>query len=214
MSRLAKPSVHREDEKRSKHISRRPQQKPKPAPPNPTSRQKGGHASNGDEAERGTMIPSNPRRGWISAAGRVFTRLDAVAYFTLVLAMFTGVQIWAFVSSERAFISVEPADPRAKISASDNPIVLRVIIRNGGRSTAMTVEYDVDGKLLPGDLPPIPVYVGIHQGVVGPVLPGGFRYATERPLFVDGPGKGKPAVLGSGIVTAINPAYPVDADTR
>jgi hypothetical protein len=111
------------------------------------------------------MWPKTPVKHWYSDLLVVFTLL--LALFTLILAVFTGVQVLAFVESERAELSVSGAN------ILDENGVLSVVfeITNSGKSTAKNghVGYYVRRQ----NLPPVPDYNNPLVMAFAPMVPGG-----------------------------------------
>jgi hypothetical protein len=139
----------------------------------------------------------------IGAAGSVVRRLDAVAYFTLVLAVFTGVQVWAFVKSERGFVTVEIADQKSKLEPTGQ---LRMVlsINNGGKSTVVLDDSLAYGTLTPGNLSIDPDYSTESPIVSGPIVPGQSRFSMEIPTYTYGPNKGKFVAFDQKVIDGIN----------
>jgi len=120
-----------------------------------------------------------------------------------VLAVFTGIQVWAFIASERAGITVEVADQAAKVASDNKPFVIRLTVKNGGHSTAMISEFSANGKFVADRLPNDPVYYRGARGAIGPILPNESAFASERPFFMEGPGKGSPVVITPELIEQI-----------
>jgi len=83
---------------------------------------------------------------------KLIPALDAVAVFTFILAIFTGVQVLAFISSERAFVAVTLATANEKLVSSTDPVVLHFVLQNSGKSTAMVSDFNATGLIGPNPL--------------------------------------------------------------
>ncbi len=93
-----------------------------------------------------------------------------VALFTVVLSGVGALQFWAFVQSERAFLSVSGFEIVGGLPhVGDTTVRLSVEFRNGGRSTAFPKLAQMNMRL--GPLPPKREYAKEPQFVVPPILP-------------------------------------------
>jgi hypothetical protein len=122
-------------------------------------------------------IPTRqPRRrfGW---------RLDAVAAFTGLLTIVTGTQVWAFIQSERASVTVVAIGPNTPIK-SNQPLVFGLIMRNGGKSTADIVDGNVTLNFGPNKLPEKPRYIPGNVTIEGQIISGTDFHSTFRPHVV------------------------------
>jgi hypothetical protein len=104
--------------------------------------------------------------------GRLRCFCNPIAVFTAVLCLVGGLQAWAFIQSERAFVfptHVEFASPLAV--AEIQPILLSLDMRNSGRSAAQISKMIV---AVTHQLPPTPNYDNaIDRSVVAfPPIPG------------------------------------------
>ena len=123
---------------------------------------------------------------------------DAVAAFTGLLTFVTGVQVWAFIQSERAFISPASMTFRPPV-APEKIAVFDMKIGNSGNSTANIKHhvYNV-AEALPetpaypdwGDITLSPVVGGgsiQFQIKVGPIPDGAFKFLSgNAPFFIYG----------------------------
>jgi hypothetical protein len=66
-----------------------------------------------------------------------------VALFTCLLVIVGGLQTCAFVQSERASLGVSAIGLTTQTLVPDQPITIRIGMRNGGRSTAEIVDANV-----------------------------------------------------------------------
>jgi hypothetical protein len=165
----------------------------------PTMQPHSGHS--GDSANAKPK-PSNPRRGKLwNIVVKLIPALDAVAVFTFILAIFTGVQVLVFISSERAFISVSFATAAEKLAASTDPVFLHFVLQNSGKSTAVITDANVTGSIGNQDLPASPHYQPEHTTTSGPVIAGGARLINQRPHIDQ---TGKPLIITTEILNEIN----------
>lgn len=109
--------------------------------------------------------------------GSTFRHPDRVARFTFLVSVFTGclffaalVQGWAFIQSERAFVSPSAMNFTPP-TQSDQSALFNVKIVNSGRSTA-NIKHHL--YAIAAALPPDPVYPVMKDSVLSPVVPGGF----------------------------------------
>jgi hypothetical protein len=134
----------------------------------------------------------------------------AVGVFTMVLALVAVLQCWAFVQSERAFLSVvglsiggvDGGLPKA--SEPHTRVVLQV--RNGGRNTAFVDRFRLNAAYGPmGPLPQEPVYkdepqFGVPRPIPGdttiPVTDGVTKTFTSDEIDGYRTGKGRFALYG------------------
>jgi len=114
------------------------------------------------------------------------------------------VQVLVFVKSERSFVTVGIVNEQAKLQPSNGPIAIRLIVRNGGKSTAIISDAVAYGKFIPGPLPYIPDYPAQYTVVSGPILPGGSIFASERPSYIDGEYKGKNVIFDQASINAVD----------
>jgi hypothetical protein len=120
-----------------------------------------------------------------------------LALFTAVLAVSTGLQVWAFVQSERASIAPVAAgiDP---VKITTGPIVVYVQIKNSGKDTALIQESIPNYKIL-DRLPKFPNY-GVVARVSRAILLPGQTLSTGGIAKVDG----KPVMVTEDDVRSIN----------
>ena len=102
-----------------------------------------------------------------------------LAIFTFTLAVIAAVQVWAFVQSERAFVSAASVKFISGLE-SNHPIEVAVEFRNSGKSTAFVKDAIFSWRAgeAKKDLPPIPEYVAGAYGTPGPLVSG--ANATAR----------------------------------
>ena len=108
---------------------------------------------------------------------------EPVALFTAVLTVFTGVlmlvgalQTWAFVVSERAFLTVTNFTLNI---APDTPLTAVFVIKNTGKSVGSIIDFNTAFST---SLPPKPNYVIPLSGTyIGPILPGADNNQIYRP---------------------------------
>jgi hypothetical protein len=127
--------------------------------------------------------------------------LDAVAVFTFILAIFTGVQVLAFISSERAFVAVTLATINEKLASSTDPVVLHFVLQNSGKSTAMVSDFNATSSISPNPLSLTPQYEPAHSSISGPIIAGGAHFGTQKPHVK---GSEAPFVLSPEMLGAIN----------
>lgn len=97
-----------------------------------------------------------------------------VGLFTVVLAVVSGLQWWAFITSERAFVYEWVTLPSVGLVANKQ-LVLTINTFNGSRTPAFISEGNVTYLFLKKDVPlPVePPYVdGAENAIVGPILGG------------------------------------------
>jgi hypothetical protein len=99
---------------------------------------------------------------------------EPVALFTAVLALFTivltvvgGIQAWAFIASERAFVSITSPDLSRIATAPDQPFEIPLVAVDSGRSTARVTAFNVT---LMTSLPAKPQYVPISHFSIKPLM--------------------------------------------
>lgn len=127
--------------------------------------------------------------GWRPRPIRWWGSLVPIDKFTFVVAFFTGllfiatsIQVWAFIQSERAFISLDSVTIN-KLEAG-KPLVIQIVVKNSGKSTATTavVFYNSDIQL------PLHRKYGPNKAELPPVISGGtitFRFFNPDPLTED-----------------------------
>jgi hypothetical protein len=108
---------------------------------------------------------------------------EPVALFTAVLTLFTGIlmlvgalQTWAFVASERAFLTVGNF---TLTIAPDAPLAPVFLIKNTGKSVGSIVDFNI---AFSKSLAPKPNYATPLSGMyIGPILPGVDNPQIYRP---------------------------------
>jgi hypothetical protein len=118
-----------------------------------------------------------------------FTGLRTLEVFTLILAVAAGIQAWAFIQSERAFLSIETMQIAGNQIRDGNPIVLSIQIRNSGRSTSFIMDTIFRVDIRPDDLPLIPYYARGGNIIRGPVPAQSGYNATMIPRNQDQSGR-------------------------
>jgi hypothetical protein len=124
-------------------------------------------------------------------------RWNWVAAFTGLLFVATCTQAWAFIASERAFVSTSgPTTVPIRGLSTTQPLNFEINVRNDGRSTAVIMHSAISILLLATPLPSPPQYVGadIYRG---PLVAGGVTKATTRGFGVP------PVILSPDQVTDI-----------
>jgi hypothetical protein len=108
---------------------------------------------------------------------------EPVALFTAVLTVFTGVlmlvgalQTWAFVVSERAFLTVGNFTMSI---APDVPLAVIFALKNTGKSVGSIIDFNI---AFSNSLAPKPDYAVPLSGLyIGPILPGADNPQIYRP---------------------------------
>jgi hypothetical protein len=98
--------------------------------------------------------------------------------FTAILALFAGVQAWAFIQSERAFVA--PAEANFlnwPLVPRENPLIMYIEMRNSGKSTATIEELSVS---ITHELPETPQYYEAQKVAFAPIVPGGSSWRSLR----------------------------------
>jgi hypothetical protein len=105
-------------------------------------------------------------------------RLNPVAAFTAVLCLIGGFQVWAFIQSERAFLSISAANILS--TGNDSPLIIGFELSNGGRSVA-TGHINFYSRMR--SLPSTPDYSNPLIMAYSPVVAGGIdRPSINVPL--------------------------------
>src|ERR1700732_2245453 len=91
-------------------------------------------------------------------------RLSAIDIFTGLLAVTTAIQAWAFIQSEKSFLSVRFAPIGLE---AGKPIEIGLTIHNSGRSEAI-VEKFITNLKLNQTLPQIPNYWPNTEPITAP----------------------------------------------
>jgi hypothetical protein len=122
---------------------------------------------------------------WILSPVRWFRNLSPTDKFTFWVAAFTGVlaiatsfQVWAFIQSERAVLTVDYALEGQRLTA-DRPIGLFFSIQNSGKSLATITNFNVTLRII-DKLPEAPKYITLLGFALGPIPPAGIGKATYR----------------------------------
>lgn len=124
--------------------------------------------------------PSRQRGFWGHLVDEPVALFTAVlAFFTVVLTIVGGIQAWAFIASERAFVSIVSPDISRIADPPDEPFAMPLIAVDSGRSTARVTAFNVT---LTTSLPPKPEYVPITRFSITPLMvniPQGLIYRSS-----------------------------------
>jgi hypothetical protein len=118
---------------------------------------------------QGSGIPPPTPHRWYSDPIALFTGF--VAVFTLILAIFTGVQVWAYMQSERAYLVAEDLKfVHGVPSTAGDGLSLDLTLRNVGRHIATITGGNVSPVIhvQGGKLPSIPEYFPISASSYHP----------------------------------------------
>jgi hypothetical protein len=121
-----------------------------------------------------------------------------IEVFTAVLALSTCIQVWAFIQSERSFVSITGMSIEGGKITTGKPLSLSIELRNSGRTSAFIEASNVSVSIAKTGMPPNPQYLEGHSVLKGPVVAGGIKTATtitkandgENDLFLDDEVKG------------------------
>jgi hypothetical protein len=91
-----------------------------------------------------------------------------LALFILVLTLVGGIQAWAFIASERAFVSVSSVDFSQVGNSPDQPFEIPVTAVNSGRSTARVTGFNI--TVIMNSLPSKPQYIPISYFSIKPLM--------------------------------------------
>jgi hypothetical protein len=80
---------------------------------------------------------------WFSSLARADKFTFVVAIFTVVLALATCIQVWAFIQSERAFLVVDKLRFLSGEPSTDGPFPLILTMQNPGRNVATVKEMKI-----------------------------------------------------------------------
>lgn len=134
-------------------------------------------------AEAAMIFPSlnwwpHPIR-WFRSLARADKFTLWLALFTALLTFITAVQVWAFIQSERAFLTVAAPQFTGGFAANKE-LTLIIDVKNSGRSTGFIDKFNTTLKFYPRDkpLPDVPEYEKEQAEIPGPVLPG-----SDSPLI-------------------------------
>jgi hypothetical protein len=112
--------------------------------------------------------PSRRRGFWGHLVDEPVALFTAVlALFTIVLTIVSGIQAWAFIASERAFVSIVSPDISRIADPPDEPFAMPLIALDSGRSTARVTAFNVT---LVNSLPATPQYVPITSFSITPLM--------------------------------------------
>jgi hypothetical protein len=92
---------------------------------------------------------------------------EPINLFTAALAIVAALQAWAFIASERAFVSVVSPDLSQVGNSPDQPIQIPLTVVDSGRSTAIVTGFNVT---LMTSLPEKPQYVPISHFSIKPLM--------------------------------------------
>jgi hypothetical protein len=92
-----------------------------------------------------------------------------IAIFTAILMLISGIQVWAFVQSERAFVYPwTTLSPTALIA--DKQAIVTMNVQNSGHSGASIIDVNLTYFFSKDPLPEEPAYIeGAQNAVVGPI---------------------------------------------
>jgi hypothetical protein len=136
----------------------------------------------------------------IGSRAREWLFRDAITLFTLVLMIFTGIQVWAFVASERAFVGLTGIGSTTLVPLI--PVVLNIRIRNAGRGVAFVIDSNTTLWLRDAPLPTTPEYNRQNANSrLNGSLPAGSDYNAKFWPFSDG---GVPFTFTQQQIEAIN----------
>ena len=128
----------------------------------------------GDESQPSDKCVNIARciKGWLCQIG-------TMEVLTAVLAFAALVQLWGYIKGERAFVYAESVTLPQGLANID-PLVMRLEIRNGGKSVATIKE--VAAAITQGPLPQRPPYVEAPKFAFPPAVSGS---VVKRPLKFD-----------------------------
>ena len=97
-----------------------------------------------------------------------------VAIFTGILTTFAGLQLWAFVQSERAFAALDYLQLTGGL-VTEKPLELVIRIKNSGKSTAFVEDLMINSRFEKrgNSLPSKPTYLPSNAITPGPILSNG-----------------------------------------
>jgi hypothetical protein len=127
------------------------------------------------------------KRMFESIKNFVCSNFDVIKFFTIILAISTCIQVWAFIQSERADLSVTSVMLDFDLLFEGN-VSLHYTVQNGGKETAFVTGSATSIGLRTDTLPPEPQYT--HPSVnalLGPVIPQSPRFVRIGPMTDDGP---------------------------
>ena len=124
-------------------------------------------------------------------------RLSAIDIFTGLLAVTTAIQVWAFIQSEKSFLSVKFAPI---VLEAGKQIEIELMIHNSGRSEAIVEKFIANLKLNQ-TLPQIPNYLPNTETVIAPPVE---RDGTTKITFYPILERGRPATVSEDQITDLN----------
>lgn len=149
--------------------------------PNSEGTEKEDKSAETDPDNRNNHQSFMPRtRWWFVHEDPVARFTGWVAAFTFVLVIVAVIQSWAFIESERAYLSLTAVQVQGLKLLPGRPLGFTLDIYNGGRSEAFindsnaTVSFDIS-------LAEIPNYQFGRSAFKGPVPPATFKRATFVP---------------------------------
>jgi hypothetical protein len=106
-----------------------------------------------------------------------------VGVFTSVLAIVGGIQAWAFIQSERAFLSLAAMQFDGVHLAAEKRVTILVDVKNSGRSTGFVTDFNITTTITPSatKLPKIPDYQQGPGIAVGPIVAAGTKKVIANP---------------------------------
>jgi hypothetical protein len=108
---------------------------------------------------------------------------DPITLFTGVLVLVGIAQVWSFVASERAFLSVSALQFAGGLAA-EKKVSIKFAIKNSGRTTAFVEDFNVTLKIVTPGLSKVPLKPEYKEGAEmapGGIVPGGAHCHSESP---------------------------------
>jgi hypothetical protein len=141
--------------------------------------------------------PCDPRSDKTNQSGRSrssFRQLfaskwaDPVTWFTGALMLFSGLQAWSFVVSERAIITVDEPKFVGTAPFANKPLKFIIKITNSGKSTATFENMQVNLRLAAGQpIPEHPKLSDLTSLAAAPTPPGSTQTILFEPAVNDRP---------------------------
>jgi hypothetical protein len=127
--------------------------------------------------------------------------LQPIEKFTALLCVVGGIQTWAFVQSERAFVSIAGVEISGGALQANIPLSFLINVKNSGRDTA----FIGDSRNVVRTQPDEHLGGGLRAFlqktiVVGPVMGGESGIIISRPVNSDG----NPIILGQESIDQLN----------
>jgi len=115
------------------------------------------------------LVPADNPDQEKNMSEKSFLKRWGVPIFTAVVAGATVVQAWAFITSERAFVTVSDVHFAKDLTPGLNPLPIFFEMKNAGKSTA-TVDV-LKANITHGPLAAIPDYKDSPQFAIAPIVP-------------------------------------------